>query len=222
MAVFNRPRNKAVLPAEVRFNPELNDGEIRAYGELVALSGKKAYCWPHNKYLAELLNKCTKTVTRALKKLKALNLIEIKNNPEMWNRREIHLMPLAGTSEASPVDINDQGGRHLRSSNSDSLLIIENNVINNDESESGFHSQKLKKREEFFKESGLVPTKEDIRKLMEEVPTGFAEGFDLELEVQKFFLHYKGNGWRMGSSKMVCLPSAIVKWFITGQNFNAK
>ncbi|KAA9340142.1 helix-turn-helix domain-containing protein [Adhaeribacter soli] len=219
MKVFNRPKNKAILPAEVRFHPDLNDGEILAYGEIAALCGKKTFCWPKNNHLAQLLNKSTKTISRAIKKLTDLKLITVKSNPEKGDRREIHLLPLPGTSETQVTDKNVQGGGHLWEEKPDSLLIVFNNDISNDRSESILPAQKLKKEVEFFKDSGLLPTKDDIRNIMGKVPSTLTKGLDLDLEANKFYLYYKSNGWKIGSSKMVCLPSAIEKWFLTALNF---
>ena len=64
-----RPNYFAIIPANVRYDKNLNPNAKLLYGEITALSNKKGYCYATNEYFAELYNLSTRTITELVKKL---------------------------------------------------------------------------------------------------------------------------------------------------------
>lgn len=64
-----RPNYYAIIPANVRYDKNLNSTAKLLYGEITALSNKKGYCYATNDYFAELYNLSTRTITELVKKL---------------------------------------------------------------------------------------------------------------------------------------------------------
>lgn len=62
----------AIIPATVRYNPELKFAERLLYGEITALTNKRGYCFATNRYFSELYNVTTETISRWISHLKKL------------------------------------------------------------------------------------------------------------------------------------------------------
>lgn len=63
------PSYYAVIPASVRYDPELRPNAKLIYGELSALAIAEGYCWATNAYFAELFGLSPKTVAELIRQL---------------------------------------------------------------------------------------------------------------------------------------------------------
>lgn len=72
----------SVLPATVRYDPDLKPAEKLLYSEVTALANKNGYCFAQNKYFADLYNVTNGTVSKWFSHLQKLGYIniEIKRN----------------------------------------------------------------------------------------------------------------------------------------------
>lgn len=59
----------AVIPSDVRYDPELKPNAKLLYGELTALSDKKGYCWATNEHFANLYELSVGTISRLISQL---------------------------------------------------------------------------------------------------------------------------------------------------------
>jgi hypothetical protein len=85
------PNYYAVIPANVRYDPELKDKAKLLYGEIVALSNKNGYCFASNRYFAELYGVSKMTISLLIKNLVDNGYIETEikykeNSKEIDNR----------------------------------------------------------------------------------------------------------------------------------------
>lgn len=63
------PAYFAIIPASVRYDPELRASAKLLFGELTALCDKTGYCWASNRYFAELYHLSDKTVSELMLQL---------------------------------------------------------------------------------------------------------------------------------------------------------
>ena len=63
------PSYYAIIPADVRYDNKLKDKAKLLYGEIVALSDKKGYCYASNKYFADLYKVSITTISLLIKNL---------------------------------------------------------------------------------------------------------------------------------------------------------
>lgn len=225
MVTVIRPQNKAIIPHQVRFNKLLNASEKMFYGELVALSGSKGYCWAKDTHFATLYDKSAKSISRWMKKLVKLGYIRLVKNREMFDRREIHLVSLSGTAEGLDLDTSVPAPGQTHPQYAGSLYIDKNdihNVPNNDERERVAHTRSGVNNNSFSFYNGATPTVEQVRACMNQLPEALTAGVDLVDEARKFYVNYTATGWMMGSAKMKSLPAAVEKWITNTHNFNHK
>ena len=73
-----QPNYYAVIPAEVRYNPNINSNVKLLYGEISALSNKYGYCIATNDYFSELYSVSTRTITDWIKALEDMTYVTSK------------------------------------------------------------------------------------------------------------------------------------------------
>jgi len=59
----------AIIPANVRYDENLNPNAKLLYGEITALCNERGFCWAGNSYFAKLYNKDKSTVARWIREL---------------------------------------------------------------------------------------------------------------------------------------------------------
>ena len=60
----------AIIPASVRYDPDLTANAKLLYAEITALTNKYGYCWATNNYFAKLYKTSPITISRWIKALK--------------------------------------------------------------------------------------------------------------------------------------------------------
>lgn len=73
-----KPSYFAVIPAKVRYDPQLRDSAKLLYSEITALANASGYCFACNNYFANLYNKSAKTISELIGQLKKLGYIKVE------------------------------------------------------------------------------------------------------------------------------------------------
>lgn len=96
-----RPNYYAIIPANVRYDEELQFSEKMLYGEITALTQKTGECWASNNYFAKLYKVTPQAISKWVKKLEQQQYIKIsyvyKNNTKEIEKRIIQMV-------STPID----------------------------------------------------------------------------------------------------------------------
>lgn len=65
----------AIIPADVRYDPDLNPNAKLLYGELTSLCNQKGYCWATNEHFSELYGLSVRTISRLITQLESKGYI---------------------------------------------------------------------------------------------------------------------------------------------------
>lgn len=102
-----KPGYWAVIPAQIRYAPDIPAGAKLLYAEISSLTDARGYCFASNRYFAELYGIGIRTVQRYLDALKNVGMIRITDGEGGTDRRKIY----AGVNPlADPHDKIDMGG----------------------------------------------------------------------------------------------------------------
>jgi len=107
----------AVIPGDVRYDPDLKPNAKLLYGELTSLCNKKGYCWATNEHFAKLYNLSVGTISRLISQLETKGYIrcEMAATSKGSERRiyaGIFLVDPGGIDEKrkTPLDEKGKGG----------------------------------------------------------------------------------------------------------------
>lgn len=109
-----KPSYYAIIPAEVRYDPNLKDKAKLLYGEISALSNKTGECTATNNYFARLFKITTKTVSRLIQNLKNSGYIRViinyKDDSKEVSSRIIKIIGQGYFSKQKDIDENVNRG----------------------------------------------------------------------------------------------------------------
>lgn len=115
------PNYYSVIPAKVRYCPDLSFFEIVLYSEISALTNAFGYCFASNNYFGTLYKKDCAVISRAIKKLVDFGFIWLEIAKEEGNKRKIYITPIdVGVNTPIDVGVNspiDVGVNHNNTSN---------------------------------------------------------------------------------------------------------
>lgn len=97
----------AIIPANVRYDKNLNANAKLLYGEITALCNERGYCWASNSYFAELYGVANETVSRWIKKLCDYGYVSLQHDYDGKNitGRKIFIVDQATLTKTSrPLD----------------------------------------------------------------------------------------------------------------------
>ena len=96
-----KPSYWAVLPAGIRYDPEITAGAKLLYAEITSLADARGYCWASNAYFERLYDLSERTIVRLIRALEKAGYIRILDAGGGSARRKIAagINPLAGTPD---------------------------------------------------------------------------------------------------------------------------
>lgn len=189
----------AIIPANVRYDRELNANAKLLYGEITALCNERGYCWASNQYFAELYGTSIKSVSRWISSLVKGGYI----NSSMHYRegsKEVEYRFLS----LSPMDKNvptyGQKCPYPPDKNVHTPMdknVQENNTVSNTTSNNT--TNKGEKRKRF-----VPPTVEEVR--------AYCIDRGNHIDPQSFVDYYTARGWMIGKNKMQDWKAAVRTW----------
>lgn len=160
-----KPNYYAVIPANVRYNENLNSSQKLFYGEITALTYKTGECWASNNYFAKIYKVSPSLITNWVKALEKENLIAVdyEYKDKSIKRRTIRII---GTQNIEhPIQNIEEGY---------SKYLKENNTSINNTS-----------KKEIYKER---PTLEEVRDYCINVRHN-------NVDYQKFYDYFNEGNW---------------------------
>jgi len=96
-----KPSYWAVLPAAIRYDPEIPASAKLLYAEISSLTDSRGYCWASNAYFERLYDLSERTIVRLIRALENAGYIRILDAGGGSARRKIAagINPLAGTPD---------------------------------------------------------------------------------------------------------------------------
>ena len=122
-----RPSYWAVLPAAVRYDPELSSSAKLLFAEISALTGETGYCFAKNSYFEHLYNLSERTVSRLIKDLAERGYIRIEDGSGGKETRKLY----AGINPLSAPPDKNVGTPRQKCLPSPDKNVGENNKNNN-------------------------------------------------------------------------------------------
>lgn len=183
-----KPNYYAIIPGNVRYDPELKDKAKLLYGEITALSNKEGYCYASNNYFAELYGVSTRTIIRMINSLVNkgyLNRITVyKKGTKEVIQRKLYLVK----NMSLPTDkIVTRGSEEIVTGNNTS---INNTSIN---------------KKEIYKERLKKPTLEEVKQYCIERKNN--------VDAQKFIDYYEANNWTDSKgNKVKSWKQKVITW----------
>ena len=201
----------AIIPANVRYDPDLTPNAKLLYGEITALTNEKGYCWASNKYFADLYKVTDRTVRSWISSLITngyiiSDLIFKENSKEVEAR---YLKLIDGSMEETPgKNLPTPTEENFHTSGKKLPEPMEENFLDNNTTNTTLEYTTISndivvgqqpKTKRFIK-----PTIEDIEKYCVERKNG--------VNATKFFNYYEANGWKVGKNSMKNWKAAVRTW----------
>lgn len=182
----DRPNYYAIIPAEVRYNENLNSSQKLFYGEITALTFKTGECWASNNYFARLYKISPSLISNWLKALETEKLItiEYETKGKEIKRRIIRIIGIQNIDY--PIQNIEEGySKYLKENNTS----INNTSI----------------RKEIYKEKKFKkPTLEEVE--------AYCKERNNNVNAELFIDYYESNGWKVGKNSMKDWKAAIRTW----------
>ena len=187
-----KPNYYSVIPAEVRYNPNINANEKLLYGEISALSNKYGYCVATNEYFSKLYNVSTRTITDWIKALEDMTYLKTKVEIKRYEDgtikkiRKIYINHIE-VSQQNHIEVSLQN--HIEENFS--YNITSNNINTS--------------KKEIYKEKNKKPSLNEIEEYCKERNNN--------VDPKKFYDYYEANNWIDNKgNKVKSWKQKIITW----------
>ena len=219
---MENPSYFAIIPANVRYDPELSANAKLLYGEVTSLCNKYGYCFASNAYFAELYNVSLFTVSRWVSSLVKngylFTKVVYKDNTKEIEERRISIVPFDEngntplTKNSRGLDENVKGVLTKMSGGLDENR-KENNKLNNTSINKCMGDEPPASAPKEKRKAFIKPTLEEVKAYCIERKNN--------VDPQRFFDYYESNGWKVGKNTMKDWKAAVRTWERNGYSNNA-
>lgn len=185
-----KPNYYAIIPANVRYDSNINANTKLLYGEISSLCNKYGYCLATNEYFSKLYNVSTRTITEWIKSLEDSNYLKSELETKRYDDGTIKKVRRLYINH-----IEDSKHNHIEVSLQDH--IEENFSYNNT---SNINNNK----KEIYKERFKKPTVEEVSLYCKERNNG--------INAEAFVNFYESKGWLVGKTPMKDWKAAVRTW----------
>lgn len=181
-----KPNYYAIIPAEVRYNPDLRANEKLLFGEITALSSATGVCTASNKYFSKLYGVVPSAITKWVSDLEKYGYIDVEYEQKGKEiiRRNIKLKGIHKYDEVFTKIVEGYSQKKK-----------ENNTSNNNTS----------KKKEIYKERKFKkPTLKEVQ--------DYCKERNNNVDAELFINYYESNGWKVGKNKMKSWKASVRTW----------
>jgi hypothetical protein len=136
----DKPNYYAIIPARIRYDPNLTNLSKLLYAEITALSNKEGFCWATNSYFAKIYGVTITTISISISKLAKLNYVKVENEykGKQIIRRKITITELdipikENLKRGIKENINSPIQENLKDNNININIINNNNTRSKDQ-----------------------------------------------------------------------------------------
>lgn len=105
---MEKPNYYSIIPADIRYDKELNANARLLYGEITALCNEKGICWASNEYFANLYGVSKSTITRWISQLVSKKYIFTKMFYKKDSKEiEKRIISVNNFKENTPISKNE-------------------------------------------------------------------------------------------------------------------
>ena len=181
----DKPNYYAVIPGEVRYDPELKDKAKLLYGEITALSNQYGCCYASNSYFAELYGVSITTISLLIK-----NLID-------KGYLESEITYKEGSKEIDKRYLKIIKGGYLKNLKGGYLKNLKHN-------NTSMNNTSINKKE-IYKERFKKPTLEEVKEYCLERKNN--------IDPKKFYDFYEVNNWTDSKgNKVKSWKQKVITW----------
>lgn len=94
----------AIIPANVRYDKELNANAKLLYGEITSLCNKEGFCWATNQYFADLYDASERSIKGWIKQLKDKGYIDAETDYTFKKTGLRKITIMEGVKKIAPLD----------------------------------------------------------------------------------------------------------------------
>ena len=129
--MLENPNYYAILPAQIRYDSDLNPTAKLLYGEITSLCSKTGECWASNEYFASLYNCTTRTIRRYISQLAKKNYIVVKFvYKDKSNEIEKRTISIGGDNTDHRCGNSCPGGEDKTGQSGGDRNVLDNNINN--------------------------------------------------------------------------------------------
>jgi len=188
-----QPSYYAIIPANVRYDSELNANAKLLYGEISTLSNKFGFCVATNEYFSNLYNVSTRTITDWIKLLEDKGYLKSEITTKRYEDGTIKKVRKIYIDH---IEVSQQN--HIEVSRNNH--IEENFSYNNTSNINNINKKEIYKEKERFKK----PTLEEVEEYCKERGNS--------VNPSTFIDFYESKGWKVGKSPMKDWKASIRLW----------
>lgn len=187
-----KPNYYAVIPANVRYDNDLNANSKLLYGEISALSNKYGYCVATNEYFSNLYSVSTRTITDWIKQLEVKHYVRTEIETKRYEDgtiKKVRKTYINHIEKEQQDHIEDLPQDHIE----------KNFSYNNTSNINNINKKEIYKEKVFRK-----PTLEEVESYCKERNNG--------IDASTFIDFYESKGWKVGKTPMKDWKACIRTW----------